>query len=906
MNRRKVNAAKAVNAVNADINDSAMIRICSFIVDKRMLFFLIYILVLIFSMFSSKWVKVENDLAEYLSDTTETREGLNLMEKEFVTFGSAEIMVNNITFGDALDVQQRIESMSGVSSVTFTEEDALQDDFEKHYNNGAALFEVTFDYDEDDSRALETLNLVRDELSSYDIYVSTTLGTQKADIVQAEVNVILVLVAFVVVGVLLITSESFGEIPVLVLTFVVAMLINNGTNFFFGTISFVSNSVSSILQLALSVDYAIIFCNRFKEERAGGLDVRDSVVVSLSKSIPEILSSSLTTISGLFALIFMQYGIGADLGIILIKAILLALLSAFTLMPGLLVIFSGLMEKTRHKSFVPKISFLGIFAYFTRHVGPILFIVVFVVSFLYSQRCPYVYGYSTLSTPVLNEVQIAENMITDNFGSDNMVALVVPGGDYYTEGRLIANLETRPEVDHCVGLSNTEARQGYMLTDQLSPRQFSELLDVDYEVVTLLYSMYASDQEEYGRIIGGIGSYKVPLMDMFMFLYEKEEEGYVSLDPETHDELADAYKQISNGRKQLEGENYDRILIYLTLPEESEETFRFLDEIHRICTQYYDNAKVYVVGESTSERDLKASFERDNIVVSIVSALFVLVILLFTFKSAGLPVLLIVVIEGAIFLNFSFPTLMHSNLFFMSYLIVSSIQMGANIDYAIVISSRYLELRKTQDKKTSIMEALNFAFPTIITSGSMMILSGVFIARMTSEPAIVGIGECLARGTAISILLVMTVLPQILLVGDKLIQLTTFDIARPVRTKDVSGTVLVNGTIRGTINGTVIGSMNAVVRGDVKAIVVSGNVERMEDTKELPGGDIEDLKENPAEGEGKTGAAAEDGDTPEEDGYIPEEDGDTPEEDGYIPEEDGDEDVQDDGLVWESVNDDEK
>ena len=177
----------------------------------------------------------------------------------------------------------------------------------------------------------------------------------------------------------------------------------------------------------------------------------------------------------------------------------------------------------------------------------------------------------------------------------------------------------------------------------------------------------------------------------------------------------------------------------------------------------------------------------------------------------------------------------------MSYLIVSSIQMGANIDYAIVISSRYLELRKTQDKKTSIMEALNFAFPTIITSGSMMILSGVFIARMTSEPAIVGIGECLARGTAISILLVMTVLPQILLVGDKLIQLTTFDIARPVRTKDVSGTVLVNGTIRGTINGTVIGSMNAVVRGDVKAIVVSGNVERMEDTKELPGGETGEL-----------------------------------------------------------------
>ena len=578
------------------------------------------------------------------------------------------------------------------------------------------------------------------------------------------------------------------------------------------------------------MDYAIIFCNRYKEEYAGGLTVRDAAIVALSKSIPEILSSSLTTISGLFALVFMHYKIGADMGIILIKAILLSLLTVFTLMPGLIVLFSGVMEKTKHKSFVPKISWVGRFDYATRMVVPVLFVAVFAAAFFYSQRCPYVYGYSTLSTPVLNKIQIADNMITDTFGRENLVAVVLPGHSHTAERRYLEKLESCPEVHHCQGLANTEALGGYMLTDMLTPRQLSELVNVDFELIELLYSAYAVDQQEYGRIIGGIASYKVPLMDMLMFIYEKVEEGYITLDPDVHETLADAYTQISNGRKQLEGPDYDRILVYLNVPQESDETFAFIDRMHEMAAVYYDKEPVYVVGESTSQKDLRASFETDNIIVSIVSVLFVLVILLFTFKSAGMPVLLIAVIEGAIFMNFSFPTLMHENLFFMGYLIVSSIQMGANIDYAIVISSRYTDLRKTTERREAIIESLNFAFPTIITSGSMMILAGVFLSRITSDPCIAGIGECLARGTGISVVLVMFVLPQILLIGDRIIAKTAFDISMPIHAREEVGTVVVNGAIRGIVNGTVIGTMNAVVRGEVRAVMVSGTMENEEES----------------------------------------------------------------------------
>ncbi|MCR5094418.1 MAG: MMPL family transporter [Lachnospiraceae bacterium] len=824
-------------------NSSLMIKIASFIVDKRMLFFLIYIIVIIFSLFSKNWVKVENDLAEYLSDDTETRQGLDLMSQQFVTFGSAKIMVANITWEDAVKLAEEIRGVEGVSQVGFTEETAEESEFIKHYNNGSAMYSVTFRYSETDDRALEALDRVKEMLSGRDIYVSTTLGSQQAQIIEDEMSGIIMLVAVVVFVVLLFTSESYGEIPVMVLTFVISMVMNNGTNFLFGTISFVSNSVSSILQLALSVDYAIIFCNRYKEEYAGGLSVRDAVIVSLSKSIPEILSSSLTTVSGLFALVFMHFKIGADMGTILIKAIMLSLLSVFTLMPGLLVVFSGIMEKTKHKSFVPKISIIGKFDYLTRRIVPVLFLVVFGFAFYYSQKCPYVYGYSTLSTPVLNETQIAANLIRDNFGEENIIALVVPGHDYDKEARLIETLEKRGEVHHAQGLANTEAMGGYMLTDALTPRQFSELAGVDFELIELLYSAYAAEQEQYGRIIGGISSYRVPIMDMLLYIVEKVDEGYVTLDRDLYEKLSDAAEQISDGRKQLEGAEYDRILLYLNLPQESDETFAFIDEVHRIAQDDYENDEglsVYVVGESTSQKDLRSSFETDNIIVSIVSVLFVLVILLFTFKSAGMPVLLIAVIEGAIFMNFSFPTLMHENLFFMGYLIVSSIQMGANIDYAIVISSRYTDLRKTMDRREAIIESLNFAFPTIITSGSMMILAGVFIGQMTSDPCIAGIGQCLGRGTTISVFLVMFVLPQILLVGDRIIAATAFDVSMPVRTREEKGTVMVNGAIRGTVNGTVIGTMNAVVRGEVKAVVVSGTMENASREVLKPAQTIED------------------------------------------------------------------
>lgn len=796
-------------------SDGLMRKIATFIVDKRNLIFLIVIIGVIFSMISSGWVEVENTLSEYLPDDSESRRGLDIMEEQFTTYGTAQIMAANISLEEAKAISEDIADQAGVQSVVF-------DETTDHYNHVSALYTVTFDYDETDEQCLTALESIEELLSDLDVYVSTALGNIQAETIDAEVQTIMVYVAVIVMAVLLLTSQTYAEIPVLLITFVTAMILNSGTNFLLGKISFVSNSVTSILQLALSLDYAVILCNRFKEEHET-LSMREAVITALSKAIPEICASSLTTIGGLFAMMFMQFKIGPDMGICLIKAIVFALLSVFTVMPGLLMLFGPLMEKTKHRSFVPKIPFVGKFAYATRYVVPIVFVIVLVAAFLFSGDCPYAYGYGYLETPKLNKTQTAEKMITENFGTENFVALVVPAGDYDTERELLETLESYEQIDYTMGLSNVEAMDGYMLADKLTPRQFAELAGLDYELAQVVYAAYAAREGEYGEIVSSLSTYSVPLIDILLFSCDQIESGLVKLDDEQADMLRDAKVQMESAKKQLRGSDYNRVLIYLNLPESGDETYEFMDTIRAEAREYYPDGDIYVVGDSTVEQDFKLSFATDNTVVSTVSILIVLVVLLFTFKSAGMPVLLILVIQGAIWINFSIPTMTGKSIFFMSYLVVSSIQMGANIDYAIVIASRYQELKNEMDHKQAIVETMNFAFPTIITSGTILAVAGTLIGQMTSEAAIVGIGESLGRGTVISIMLVMFVLPQILLVGGTIVDKTSFSMpAAAAKRKTVSGHIKVDGMVRGEICGYVSGIVRADINGAVDLNLISG------------------------------------------------------------------------------------
>ena len=765
-------------------------RLATFIVDKKTLFFLLYAIALVFSIFSMKWVDVENDVTTYLPEDTETRQGIVAMNENFTTFATARIMVSNITYDTAQEIQEMLQDVEGVQMVSF-------DDTEDHFKDASALYDLNFSGQAMDPICIQAMDTIEENLANYNVSYDTLVGFDESAALNKDMAGILMVAVVIIIIVLTLTSRSYMEVPVLLLTFGSAALLNKGTDFLCGRISFISNSIAVVLQLALAIDYAIILCHRFSDEHEN-MPAREACIAALSKAIPEISASSLTTISGLIALSFMKFAIGLDMSIVLIKSVLLSLLSVFTLMPGLLVLFSPLIDKTRHKKLLPNITPVGKFAVAVRGVMPIVFAVVLVVAFLLSSRCPYCYSYTNMETTKMTPQQEAQAQIRHKFGNQNMVALVVPSGNFEAEKAIIQELEQCPEVKNTMALSGIEVLDGYYLTDSVTPREFAEMIDLDYELAKGLYTAYAVQQDQYGEILCGLGEYDVPLFDIFMFLKEQVQSNNILLEGESKDTIDEMFDLMDTAKLQLKSDRYSRMVAFLSLPEESEETFAFLDQLREIMGKYYES-DYYVVGNSTSARDLASSFASDNMIISILSALFVILVLLFTFMSVGLPVLLIIVIQGSIWINFSFPTLMDQPLYFLGYLIVNAIQMGANIDYAIVISSHYQELKARMNHKEAIVQALNASFPTVFTSGTILASAGLLIGNMSANPIISIMGNCLGRGTIISMVLVLGVLPSILVLGDSIIERTSFKLKTPERKKlqtDV-GALKLEGHVKG-------------------------------------------------------------------------------------------------------------
>lgn len=381
-------------------------------------------------------------------------------------------------------------------------------------------------------------------------------------------------------------------------------------------------------------------------------------------------------------------------------------------------------------------------------------------------------------------------MINSTFSRSNVLAVIVPSGDYEKEQQLKREFEEYSEVDFVTGLASVDAVDGYEVGDRLSPREFSELTDMDIEIVRLLYAAYAANDESYGRIVGGIDNYRIALIDMFDFVFEMTDEGYATLDDEIQTELNDLRNALEDGKKQLKSDDYSRLVLSLNIPEDGDEAFEFLEKIRSTAKKYYAD-DIVLVGNATSNSDLSASFSRDNLIISLLSIVFVLIVLFFTFQSAGIPIILILVIQGSIWINFSFPTLQNKPIFFMSYLVVSSIQMGANIDYAIVITNRYTELRRKMYKLEAIKESLSLAFPTVFTSGTILACAGFAISLFSSNPIIASVGSSLGRGTLISIVLVMVILPQLLVLCDFIIEKTSFNL-KDIR-KDIKEHIAIGG-----------------------------------------------------------------------------------------------------------------
>ncbi|MBQ9428817.1 MAG: MMPL family transporter [Clostridia bacterium] len=749
-----------------------MEQVAAWIVRFRYLILALAAVACVFAALSLDKVKVNDDLTAFLPPETETRRGLTIMEEEFVTYGTANIMVGNVTYERALELSETLRDMPHVTDVTF-------DDSEAHYADASALFSISFDGEENDPETVAAYQAVKEKLAAYDLYVQSDIGANRSAQIQAEMGGVLLLAVLVIVAVLLFTSRSYFEVVIFAIVFAVAGLLNMGTNYWLGEISSITNSIAIILQLVLAIDYAIIFVHRYQDATADAATERAAVERSLAESIVEISSSSLTTVSGLIALTLMQFRLGYDLGIVLTKGIVFSMLTVFLVMPALILLFPKQLKRTQHKNLVPDISAWGRILMKMRGGFAILFAVLIPFSIYASSKTAYAFDESTIDELVYSESRTAMHKIENTFHNATVIALMVPSGDYESEKAIIRTLREEDKVASVTGLAGIESETDHVLTDNYTPRMFSLLLDIDYEEARLLYQAYGWEHDEYRAILGNAERYEVPLLDIFLYLFEKIDQGAITLDGDAADKVDDLRGELERGVAQLRGNAYDRIVVTADVPVEGEESVALVDQIRAVGQSYYPNGNVLVTGNITSARDLADSYNSDSLKISFLTILFVFVVLLLTFKSFAGTALLVFVIQGSIWMNFSFPYLQGSTPSFVTYMIVSAIQMGATIDYAIVLINRYEELRKTYAVKEAMVHAISECFPTILTSGSIMSVAGLLIAYRVSDVYIGHIGLTVGRGAIISVILVLTVLPQLITLLDKWIFKTKFEIKLP-------------------------------------------------------------------------------------------------------------------------------
>lgn len=755
-----------------------MKKIARFIVNKKNLILFLFIVLIAYCVWGMGQVNIEYDITAYLPSDTDTKKALDIMREEFVTFGTTSMVVRNISFEDAVALHDEIEALDGVKSFEFH-------NTEDYYKHSTALFDITFEGDENDAESVAAYEKITALLKDRDLLIASSLVNSFADQMQKDINFVLILAVVIIVAVLALTLRSFGEIPVFLLTFGVAALLNMGTNHWFGKISFISNTVCVILQLALAIDYAIILSHRFSEEKKKGLTLKEAMTEALAKAIPEIGGSSLTTIAGLLALTTMALRLGADLGLVLAKSILCSMVTVFLFMPTVMLFFSKFIDKTAHKNFVPRITFFGKFVVKLRHVIPAVFVVAAVVCGYFSFKTEFVYSTISIDTLRYSPTQIAQREKDAVFGYANQLAVLIPKDDFSMEKRVIDTVGAHEQVKEALAISNVEISangQTHCLTDRLNYKQFAMLLGSDAATAANIFRAYAGFSKD--NVQDGISevalfeankdNYTASILDICDCAFKHDD--FIAAILSDNDELSDTYETLrgtlQDGEAQLIGADYTRVLFILNCDVESKETFKLIETLRDEVKAFCPGA--IFAGDSMSSYDLDQSFSTDNLKVSILTVLFVFVILMFTFRSWGIPIPLAATIQGAIFINFSICAFTEMNLFFFVYLIVSAIQMGATIDYAIVITNRFQELKSKMDRKKAMVEALNLAFPTILTSGSILAVAGFLIGSIVSDPLIGTLGTCLGRGVVISIASVMIVLPTLLLVFDPWLEKTKF------------------------------------------------------------------------------------------------------------------------------------
>lgn len=676
-----------------------IIGIAARILKHKKMIVIAFVLIAVLSSVAQFFVSVNYNMVDYLPDDAQSTKALDIMEKEFTgAVPNSRVMVNDVTVQEALEYKEKLTAIDGISDVLWLDDmidlktplemadDEIVDDY---YKDGKALFSLSIQSGEEVAITDEIYELIGEEGAVAGEALNTATSQKMAG--NESLYAAMLLVPIIIL-ILILSTTSWVE-PVFFLTAIgVSVLINLGTNIFLGEVSFITQSVAPILQLAVSLDYAIFLLHSFSDYLKKTNNPEEAMQLAMKKSFSAITASAATTFFGFTALMLMNFQIGADLGLNLVKGIVLSFISVMVFLPALTLLFYKWMDKTKHKNFVPSFKGIGNKLIKIRIPSLILAFVILIPAFLAQSNTDFIYGLGEQPENTRAGSDLIE--IKEVFGESTPLVLLVPKGDVAKETELVQELE---EINHVTNV-------------------------ISY--VTTVGSVIPSDYLD---------------------------------------------ESITN---EFFSENYSRIILYTNASAEGDIPFSIVETVQEAAASYYGD-KAFSVGESVTLYDIKNTVLKDNTLVNLLTIITIAIVLLITFKSISIPLILLVTIQCAVWVNLSVPYFSSSSLSFVGYLIISTVQLAATVDYAILLMEDYKENRKEMSAMKAIKKSLDEKLFSISISASILSSVGFILWITSSNPMVSSIGLLLGRGALLAFIMVICFLPAMLVIFDKFIKKTT-------------------------------------------------------------------------------------------------------------------------------------
>ena len=810
-------------------------------------------------------VQVNSDMTKYLPENSQMRAGMRLMEAEFPE--EEDTCTVRAMFG-GLSPEQRAERLEELKKLPHVSSVAYAPDSPDYNQGDWTLYVLTTEYGYDTPEEAELERTLREELGA-------TVAND--DTSAPEIPLTVYAVAFgVILLILLLVCDSYFEPLLFLVTIGVAVALNLGTNYFLGEISDVTAGVAAILQLALSMDYSIILMNRYRQELAVTDDRTEAMENALTASFGAIAGSGVTTIVGLLMLLFMSFQIGTNLGVVLAKGVAFSMLCVFTALPGLILMFHKVIEKTtkRRKPHPERgrnpLQTLGCFSYRFRWLIAAIFLLLFVGGYLLQGQTATVYTLSKVDP------------IAEVFPKDNRLVLLYENQDEVAAGKIVETLSAQSVVRSVVSYAGTLGRpctvdemesalsamgegmavpadmlrmvyyafcnpddppaltlaqfagfaqdcladpqlSGYVdeemraqlarllpLTDEktittpltapmlagatsMDETQITQLLKMRFgaqmrSVTDAVVSETAFTPEEMAQILPGADETTLRLLYLYRASRTESDPAWTLsigqlldylnadvlndsrfapvLDDDLRTQITEAKRQMDEAAKQLRGENHSRMILLIELSEESAETEAFIHDLQETCDALL-GGRYYLIGASAMVDEMEQGFDRELLVITLLTAASIFLVVALTFRSLAIPALLVLIVQCGVFLTVSAVGAFGGSMYYLALLIVECILMGATIDYGILYTSYYREMRRLMGVREALAAAYRGSIHTVLTSGSIMVLITALVGPLFKNPTIEAIVQTLSIGCLSAILLILLILPGLLALFDR-------------------------------------------------------------------------------------------------------------------------------------------